>query len=230
MIATLHSPRSRIFGGLGAALFLATLAACSEAAPSATTPAGSGSSSMSLEEPTSEPLPSATPFDLAAIVIPPESPPSGMTLSDYGKGPAVLEQLPLFPDTAAELLAAPGFIDGRWSRFAGSAEDFAASRGFILTWVVQYAAPHEARSVASILLNELQSDDRYGWGIGEDAGLGDEGTCLTGENPQMGGLHETIGVWRQDRLVMVVGGGSENGVPIETEAEAMQARAVTVTR
>jgi len=55
-------------------------------------------------------------------------PPSGMTLSDQGEGRAVLEQLPLFPDTAAELLTAPGFVDGRWSRFAESLEDFEASR------------------------------------------------------------------------------------------------------
>ena len=51
-----------------------------------------------------------------------------MTLSDQGEGRAVLEQLPLFPDTAAELLTAPGFVDGRWSRFAESLEDFEASR------------------------------------------------------------------------------------------------------
>ena len=148
-----------------------------------------------------------------------------MTLSDGGDGRLTLEQLPLFPDTAAELLAAPGFVDGRWSRFAGSADDFESSKGFILTWATQYSSPDGAAKVFSILLNELQSDDRYGWGIGVDAGLGDQGTCLEGDNPQMGGLHETICVWRQGPLVMVVGGGSENAVPIETEAEAMAARA-----
>ena len=134
-------------------------------------------------------------------------------------------QLPLFSDTATGLLAAPGFVDGRWSRFAGSAEDFAASKGFILTWVVQYASPYDAESAFSILLNELQSDDHYGWGIGEDAGLGDEGTCLEGDNPQLGGLHETICLWRRGPLVMVAGGGSENEAPIRADAEAMDARA-----
>jgi len=197
-------PRPRI-GSLGTALLLAALAACSGGEPPSATSAAS--------------------LDLTAIVIPPESPPNGMTLSDEGGGPATLEQLPLFPDTATDLLAAPGFIDGRWSRFAGSEEDFAASKNFILTWVVQYASPSDAEGAFSILLNELQSDDHYAWGIGDDAGLGDAGTCLEGDNPQMGGLHETICVWRHGPLVMVLGGGSENETPIEADAEAMNARA-----
>jgi hypothetical protein len=111
-----------------------------------------------------------------------------MTLSDEGGGRPVLQQLPLFPDTASQLAATQGFVDGRWSRFAGSASDFENSRGFILTWVVEYASEANARSALAILLTELQSDDHYGWGPGEDAGLGDEGTCLHGKNPQMGGL------------------------------------------
>jgi hypothetical protein len=167
-------------------------------------------------------------MDLTGIVIPPESPPSGMTLSDEGAGPATLDQLPLFPDTATDLLAVPGFVDGRWSRFAGSAADFEASTAFILTWAVQYAAPSDAERASAILLNELQSDDHYGWGIGQDAGLGDEGTCREGDNPQLGGLHETICVWRHGPLVMVVGGGSENETPIQAEAEAMDARALAL--
>jgi len=76
----------------------------------------------------------------------------------------------------------------------------------------------------AILLNELTSDDHYGWD-GGDVGLGAEGTCAQGDNPQMGGLHETICVWRHGPLVMVVGGGSENETPIQADAEAMDARA-----
>ena len=162
---------------------------------------------------------------LARVVIPPDQPPSGMSLSDEGGGPAVLEQLPLFPETASQLQAMPGFVDGRWSRFAGRESDFQASRGFILTWVVQYESVGNARSAVAILLNELESDDHYGWGPGEDAGIGDEGTCLDGENPQMGGLEETICVWRRARLVMVVGGGIDNETPVQDEAAAMDTRA-----
>lgn len=165
------------------------------------------------------------PLELASLVIPPDEPPAGMTLSDEGGDRAVLAQLPLFPDTASQLGAVPGFVGGRWSRFAGSASDFEASRGFILTWVVAYDSAANAESALEVLRNELESDDHYGWGIGADAGLGDEGTCLDGENPQMGGLRETICVWRRAQLVMVVGGGNDNEMPIEDEAAAMDARA-----
>ena len=166
---------------------------------------------------------SATPT--RPVVIAPDAPPDGMTLSDEGGGADVLGQLPLFPDTASELQAVPGFVDGRWSRFARSASDFENSRNFILTWIVQFAPEENAKAAVSILLNELQSDNHYAWGIGEDAGLGDEGTCLDGQNPQMGGLEETICVWRRGPLVMVVGGGTENETPIRDDAAAMDARA-----
>ena len=167
----------------------------------------------------------AKPVDLAAIVISPDAPPSGMTLSDEGGGRAVLEQLPLFAATASQLRATPGFVGGRWSRFAGSESDFQASRGFILSWVVEYDSEARARSAAAILLNELESDEHYGWGTGAEAGLGDEGTCLDGKNPQMGGLQETICVWRRAQLVMVVGGGTFNETPVQDDAAAMDARA-----
>lgn len=174
----------------------------------------------------------ATPagLDLGAVVIAPDAPPDGMTLSDQGEGPAVLDQLPLFPETATRLQAAPGFVDGRWSRFAGSEADFEDSRGFILAWVAQFESDKDAREVMAILLNELQSEDHYGWGLGDSAGLGDEGTCLDGKNPQMGGLQETICAWRRGPLVMVVGGGTDNDTPIREDAAAMDARAAEVLR
>ena len=212
-----------------AALFGLSLAMVACGAPpsagSATSSSdGPKSAAGSSDQRSSQPSPTGTSLDLTAIVIPPESPPSGMTLSDQGQGRATLEQLPLFPDTAAKLLSAPGFVDGRWSRFAGSLEDFEASKGFILTWVARYSSPEDALEAFAILLDELTSDDHYGWD-GEDVGLGDEGTCAEGNNPQMGGLHETICVWRHGPLVMVAGGGSENETPIQADAEAMDARA-----
>ena len=175
--------------------------------------------------PTLQPSNAPSPLDLASVVIQPDEPPGGMTLSGEGGGRAVLKQLPLFPDTASQLQATLGFVGGQWSRFAGSASDFEASRGFILTWVVEYDSEANAKSALAILLSELESEDHYGWGIGEDAGLGDEGTCLDGENPQMGGLQETICVWRRAQLVMVVGGGIFNETPVRDDAAAMDARA-----
>ena len=228
MIAQRYSFPRQTLGSLGVALLVAAVAACSGGAPpsagSATSsPGGPASAPAPTEQPTSQATPAGNVLDLTAIVIPPGSPPSGMTLSDGGGGRAVLEQLPLSPDTAAELLAAPGFVDGRWSRFAGSPEEFEASKGFILTWVSRYASPEDAMGASAILLDELTSDDHYGWD-GEDVSLGDGGTCAEGDNPQMGGLHETICVWRHGPLVMVVGGGSENETPIQVDAEAMDAR------
>lgn len=170
------------------------------------------------------------PLDLATVVLPPDAPPRGMTLSDEGNGRAALEQLPLFPDTLAALLGAPGFVDGRWSRFAGSPEDFADSRNFVLTWVARYASEGEAATVLAILRDELEAEDHYGWGTGGDVRLGDGGTCLEGDNPQLGGLHETICLWRRETLVMIIGGGSRNEPPIEAEAGAMDARAEALLR
>jgi hypothetical protein len=166
--------------------------------------------------------------DLASIVIPPASPPAGMTLSSEGRGRATLERLPLFPQTAAALIAQPGFVDGRWTDFAGSPDDFAASTGFVLTWVVTYASETQAGGAYSILREELESPDRYGWGRGDEAGLGDEGTCLEGDSPRLDGLHETVCLWRRRSLVMVVGGGSKNETPIPVAAASMDSRAATL--
>lgn len=205
-----------------------TLAACGLGTgepPAATLGPGEAAPGSRLASPTPHASVAPSPLPLTRVVIPPYQPPSGMSLSDEGGGRAALEQLPLFPETASQLQATPGFVDGRWSRFAGSESDFQASRGFILTWVVQYKSVGNARIAVASLLNELESDDHYDWGPGEDAGLGDEGTCLDGENPQMGGLQETICVWRRAQLVIVVGGGIDNETPVQDEAAAMDARA-----
>jgi hypothetical protein len=160
-------------------------------------------------------------MDLAAVVISTDTPPPGMT-SDGGRDGQVLARLPLSPNRAAALQAQPGFVTGSYSTFSGPA-------GFLLTWAAQYASEEEAASAASIVLDEMQSDDGYGWGNGEDAGLGDEGTCLEGDNPQEGGLHETICAWRNGSLVLVVGGDSSE-MPIQSLAEDMDSRAEALAR
>jgi hypothetical protein len=210
---------------LAMALCLITVALIVAACAVSTDPTTSVGSSHASPVPPAGPSSSLERMDLAAIVLPPDEPPDGTTLSDEGGGRPVLQQLPLFPDTADQLQATPGFVDGRWSRFAGSASDFEDSRGFILTWVVEYDSEANANRAVAILLEELQSENHYGWGMGEDAALGDEGNCLDGENPQMGGLRETICVWRRAQLVMVVGGGTLNETPVQTDAAAMDARA-----
>jgi hypothetical protein len=154
--------------------------------------------------------------DLAAVVISPDAPPAGMA-GDGGRDGQVLGRLPLSPARAAELQAQPGFVNGRYATFSGSA-------GFLLSWAAQYASDEEAAGALSIILDELQSDDGYGWGIGEPAGLGDEGTCLEGDNPMEAGLHETICVWRNGPLVLVLGGDSTE-TPMQSLAEETDARA-----
>jgi hypothetical protein len=170
-------------------------------------------------------VPSATPssspstvdaMDLAAVVISADTPPTGMS-SDGGRDGQILGRLPLSPRRASQLQSQSGFVTGSYSTFSGPS-------GFLLTWAVQYASEAEAAGATSIVLDELQSDDGYGWGRGDDAGFGDEGTCLEGDNPQEGGLHETICVWRNGPFVLVVGGDSSDAT-VQSFAEQMDSRA-----
>jgi hypothetical protein len=52
----------------------------------------------------------------------------------------------------------------------------------------------------------LQSPEAYGFGAGEPAGLGDEGVCDASPNPYVDGLVESICLWRNGTLVLIVGG------------------------
>jgi hypothetical protein len=159
--------------------------------------------------------------DLSAVVYSPDAPPAGMT-SDGGRDGEVLGRLPLSTTRSAELQDHPGFVNGRYATFSGSS-------GFLLSWAAQYASDEDAAGAMSIVLDELQSDDGYGWGIGEPANLGDEGTCLEGDNPVEGGLHETICVWRNASLLLVVGGDSTD-TPMQSLAEEMDSRAEAALR
>lgn len=195
-----------------AMVLLSLLAACGGAVPSAT----SSEVPTVSERSTVHPSPAASPIDLAAVLFSSDAPPSGMT-PDGGRDGQVLNRLPLSQDRSAALQAQPGFVSGSYSTFSGPA-------GFLLTWAAQYASDDQAAGALSIVLDEMQSDDGYGWGLGDDAGLGDEGTCLEGDNPQEGGLHETICAWRNGSLVLVVGGDSTE-TPIPSLAEDMDSRA-----
>lgn len=208
-------------GVMGSAgLVLSIVAGCAESAPSEITTRSTAATSATT--PADSFSPAAPAIDLGAIVIPPESPPPAMTSSSDSEGPDVLGRLPLSSERAAQLEEQAGFVAGRYSDFSGSG-------GFLLSWAVQYVSADDATDAVSILLDELQSEDGYGWGSGEDAGLGDEGTCLEGDNPQEGGLHETICVWRNGPLVLVVGGDTGE-TPMQSFAEAMDARADAAMR
>jgi hypothetical protein len=182
-------------------LALLALSGCAIAVPSATP-----SSAPSIVEA----------MDLGAVVFSADAPPPGMS-SDGGRDGQILGRLPLSRERSSALRDHSGFVTGSYSMFSGPS-------GFLLTWAAQYASEAEAASAASIVLDELQSDDGYGWGYGDDAGLGDEGTCREGDNPQVGGLHETICVWRNGPLVLVIGGESSDAT-VESIAEEMDSRA-----
>ena len=189
------------------------VAGCAGAGP-ATAPIGS---SPAASEGSSAVASSAVePMDLRAVVISADRPPTGMS-SDGGQDGQILGRLPLTASRATDLRGQSGFVAGSYSTFSGPA-------GFLLTWAAQYASEAEAAQAAAIVLDDLQSDDGYGWGIGDDAGLGDEGTCLEGDNPQEGGLHETICAWRNGPLVLVVGGESSEAT-VQSLAAAMDSRA-----
>ena len=140
--------------------------------------------------------------------------------SDGGRDGQILGRLPLSRSRASDFQDQSGFVTGSYSTFSGPG-------GFLLTWAAQYASEGEAADAVSIVLDDLQSDDGYGWGRGDDTGLGDEGTCLEGDNPQEGGLHETICAWRNGPLVLVVGGASSE-TTVQSLAEDMDSRAHAV--
>ncbi len=200
----------------GLAIVALTLAACADAGP-ATTPRPSLPASS--EDSSAGPSSTVEPTDLGAVVISADRPPTGMS-SDGGRDGQILGRLPLSPSRASDFQGQSGFVTGSYSTFSGSA-------GFLLTWAAQYASEVEAANAVSIVIDDLQSDDGYGWGIGEDADLGDEGTCLEGDNPQEGGLHETICAWRNGPLVLVVGGDSSEAT-VQSLAEEMDSRADAV--
>jgi hypothetical protein len=158
-------------------------------------------------------------MDLGAVVVSADTPPAGMS-SDGGRDGQILGRLPLSPSRASQLQGQSGFVTGSYRTFSGAS-------GFLLTWAAQYASEVEAADAIAVVLDELQSDDGYGWGIGDDAGLGDEGTCLEGDNPREGGLHETICAWRNGPLVLVVGGDSSEAT-VQSLAEEMDSRADAV--
>ena len=75
-----------------------------------------------------------------------------------------------------------------------------------------------------LYLDELRSEAGYGFGPGDPAGLGDEGTCDVGPNRGLDGLVEAICLWRNGPFVLLVGGPIDPAV-IRDIAEGMDDRA-----
>jgi hypothetical protein len=150
--------------------------------------------------------------DLAEIVISPSDPPAGMGHDETVERRSVLTSV-VISGRASEFLGLPGFRDGRVTKFSGES-------GALLSLGLSFETPQDAAYAFDLFLDELQSEEGYGFGSGPDANLGDEGTCDEGANPALDGLQESICLWRNGSLVLIAGG------PIDPEhlrpfAEAM---------
>lgn len=162
-------------------------------------------------------------LDLSLIVVQPEDSPPEQELTGTATGRDVLVE-PLHSQSALDRIAAQsGFVDGLSRSFSGAG-------GSLLSWVTQFETEGDAESAFLVYLDELQLEGGYAFGIGAKAGLGDEGTCLQGNNPFLDGLHEAICVWRSGTLVLIAGGPIEPDSPqtsfeIRSIADAMDALA-----
>jgi hypothetical protein len=131
---------------------------------------------------------------------------------------------PLHSEASLDRIAAQsGFVGGLSRSFSGDG-------GALLSWATQFETEADAESAFLVYLDELQLEGGYGFGIGAQAGLGDEGTCLQGDNPFLDGLHEAICVWRNGTLVLIAGGPIEPNSPqssfdIRGIADTMDAQA-----
>ena len=139
--------------------------------------------------------------NLAGIVIGQSDPPEGMSHDTTVEGADALTQV-VISGRDAEFLALPGFRDGRSNSFSGES-------GALLSIALAFDTPDDAAGALDLFLDELQSDDGYGFGAASgDAGLGDEGTCQEGANPALDDLQESICIWRHGDAVLIVGGPS----------------------
>ena len=114
-------------------------------------------------------------------------------------------------------MALDGFTTGRYT-------EFSSESGVLLSLGPLFDTVDNAERAVDLYLDELQSEEGYGFGSGLEAGLGDEGTCDEGDNPALGGLHESICIWRSGNLVLIAGGTLESD-DLHSVAEGMDARA-----
>jgi hypothetical protein len=115
-----------------------------------------------------------------------------------GDGRAALTEV-VISGRGPEFQSLPGFRDGRYTTFSGTG-------GALLSLALSFDTPQDAERAFDLYIDELQSDEGYGFGEGPEADLGDEGTCDEGENPALDGLEESICVWRNGSLVLMAGG------------------------
>lgn len=187
------------------------LLGCGSVTPSVPVPAGStrletasAASAMPAREtaatPTAESTPAAslTGIDLRTVVFGSLERPADLQ-HDYGVVGSETRTLVIISGLDAEFLQLPGFVGGR-------AEFFSGESGALLSLAHVYEDGAAARLANSRYQLELSSAAGYGFGAAEPAGFEAEGICDTGPNPSLNGLVETICIWRNGPLVLMVGG------------------------
>jgi len=190
---------------LACLLMLVAAAAC-ESGPHATT--------GQTQAPASTP-----PIDLAAIVVSPDEPPLGMGHDAIIGGRDTLTLVVVSGRNAA-FAALDGFVDGRATTFSGDA-------GALLSMVLVFEPSIHGDLAYHEYGKELNAATGYNFDGARVEGLGFENVCGTGTNPLLGGLVESICLWRAGGLVLAVGGPLPLA-DVQTIAEEMHARATVL--
>lgn len=145
-----------------------------------------------------EPSPSSRAVDLASLVVSPDAPPLGMQHDASGAGRDALTML-IISGREAEFAALDGFVDARWTTFSGDA-------GALLSLAMAFDDGPTGDLAYHQFAKELRAEEGYGFGDMEPTELGFESRCGTGANPALGGLVETICIWREGPLILIAGG------------------------
>ncbi len=153
--------------------------------------------------------------DLSMIVFGPDDAPAGMIHDDTVTG-LETATLVIVSGSDAEFEALDGFLDGRATFFSGDG-------GALLTLALAFDDSLNADLAAHAYQRELRRDDGYGFGAGERASFALDGICDTGANPAHNGLEESICIWHNGPVVLIVG-GPQPMAQIQAIAEEINAR------
>jgi hypothetical protein len=133
---------------------------------------------------------------LGSVLVTERTAPSGLKEDYRERGATTLTRV-VISGRSPEFLALPGFLAGEYAGFSGE-------RGVLLSLGLAFDDEAQARAAHHLYADELESEAGYGFST-RPAALGDEGVCGEGGNPGLGGLKESICVWRNGTLVLMLG-------------------------
>ena len=134
---------------------------------------------------------------LGAVLVKEETAPRGLKQDYRERGAPALTRV-VISGRGAEFLALPGFLAGEFAGFSGE-------RGVLLSLGLAFDTEANTRTAYQLYVDELESAAGYGFST-RPAALGDEAVCGEGGNPGLGGLQESICIWRDRDLVLIIGG------------------------